>query len=325
MLGGRGMTQNLSLVPETVGPRFLRHDGSAAGPDDDFLVTPEPSIGEVLSASTNRTLRGFHKRSRANQITLAILGAILGGLFALGVVHAGLPAVFAELDIEIDSMLLTLMGLVSGGLAAIIFGVIGFFLPLLFRKPMSSHVGRQGLQRYIKPKREVMLFAQADELKVSRTRNFYNGSYTGTTYNYTWYKSGRPAFRIAGMYRDDKHDPLDPVQFAFASEKAWTAFRLRQVQEQMRRDGVVRFRAGNDFIGVGEGFIEIGWKGAVERLEKPAIASLSLAQGTLVIKRHGAKEGLFRSEGVFRFPVSALSDFRTFLVALEACTGFHFG
>jgi hypothetical protein len=71
----------------------------------------------------------------------------------------------------------------------------------------------------------------------------------------------------------------------------------------------VRFRAGSDWIGVGNGFIEIGWKGAVERLDKPAIQSLTLNQGTLVIKRQDAKEGLFRSEGVFRFPVSAMSDF----------------
>ena len=48
------------------------------------------------------------------------------------------------------------------------------------------------------------------------------------------------------------------------------------------------------------------------------------SKGTLIIKRQGAKEGLFRSEGVFRFPVAGIGDFRTFLVVLEVFTGFKF-
>jgi hypothetical protein len=320
---------NLALVPETVGPRFPRHDGSAPGPDDDFIIPPDPAIGEVVSAGTNRTLRGFYKTRAGNRIGCGILGAILGGIAGLVVVRAGLELVLDLLDVEGDPGLLSLAGFAAMGVAAVVFALVGFFLPLLFRRAMASYVGRQGIMRYVKPKfgaarRELLPFAHAEELKVKRTRNYYNGAYTGTSYDYAWYRGGQCAFRIAGMYRDDRKDPIDPVNFAFAAEKAWTRFRLGQVQEQMRRDGVVRFRAGSDFIGVGEGFIEIGWKGAVERLEKTAIQSLSLAQGTLVIKRQGAKEGLFRSQGVFRFPVSTMSDFHTFLVALEVCTGYRF-
>jgi hypothetical protein len=323
------MDPNLALVPQTVGPRYPRHDGSAAGPDDDFMVLPDPSIGEVVSAGTNRTLRGFHKTSAGNRIALAILGLIFGGIAGFLVTRGGVALLLDLLDVEADPGLLGLVGFAGMAVASVVCAVAGFLLPLLFRAKMSSYVGRQGIMRYVKPKlgsarKEVLAFANAEELKVSRTRNYYNGAYTGTTYNYTWYKGGRPALSIAGMYRDDRNDPIDPVNFAFAAEKAWTRFRLAQVQEQMRQYGVVRFRAGNDFIGVGDGFIEIGWKGAVERLEKAAIASLSLAQGTLIVKRHGAKEGLFRSEGVFRFPVSTMSDFHTFLVALEVCTGYHF-
>lgn len=324
------MDPNLALVPPTVGPRFKRHDGSAPGPDDDFLVLPDPNLGEVVSAGTNRTLRGFHKTSAGNRIALGILGLLFGGFVGFVGLRVGLEAVMDLVDLEVDQGLLGLIALAGGAFSSVVFAVVGFLLPLLFRRAMATYVGRQGIMRYVKPKfgsakSEVLYFANADELKVSRTRNYYNGAYTGTTYDYAWYKGGRPCFRIAGMYRDDRNDPIDPVNFAFAAEKAWTGFRLRQVQEQMQRDGVVRFRAGADFVGVGDGFIEIGWRGAVERLEKAAIDSLSLAQGTLVVKRRGAKEGLFRSEGVFRFPVSTMSDFHTFLIALEAYTGYRFG
>jgi hypothetical protein len=293
------------------------------------MVLPDPSIGEIVSAGTNRTLRGFHKTSAGNRIALAVLGLIFGGIVGFLVTRGGAEFLLDLLDIEADAGLLSLVGFVGMVVAAVVCALAGFLLPLLFRSKMSTYVGRQGLMRYLEPKlgrarTEVLAFANADELKVSRTRNYYNGAYTGTTYDYSWLAAGRPAFRIAGMYRDDRSDPIDPVHFAFAAEKAWTRFRLAQVQEQMRRDGIVRFRAGNDFVGVGDGFIEIGWKGAVERLDKASIESLSLSQGTLIVKRRGAKQGLFRSEGVFRFPVSTLSDFHTFLVALEACTGFHF-
>ena len=47
-------------------------------------------------------------------------------------------------------------------------------------------------------------------------------------------------------------------------------------------------------------------------------------QGALVIKKKDAREGLFSSEGVFRFPVSQMNDFQVFLVVLEEQTGIRF-
>ncbi|MCA9600078.1 MAG: hypothetical protein KC776_42540 [Myxococcales bacterium] len=316
-----------SLIPETVGPRFKRHDGSAAGPDDDFLVTPDPSIGEVVSASTNRTLRGYHKGTSnlVNRIALAVLGLIFGGMVSFAIVRGGVDFLGDLLDLDMDRDLLSLAGLAGGAVGGIVFGLVGFFFPLLFRKPTATWVGKQGVMRRIKKRTELLRFADADELKVARTRHYYNGAYTGTSYDYAWFKNGARMFRINGRYHDGKNvSPVDPVNFAFAAERAWTGFRLRQIEEQMKREGVVRFRAGGDWLGVGDGFIEIGWRGAVEQLPKAAIQSLTLSQGTLIIKRQGAKEGLFRSEGVFRFPVAGIGDFRTFLVVLEVFTGFKF-
>lgn len=326
------MSVDLSLVPATVGPRFTRHDGSAAGADDDFIVLPDRSIGEIVSAGTNRTLRGYYKGSQAqlsNRIALAIVGGLVGGFLGFGLMTFGVSFVLEQFEMALDPDLLELMALAAMAGAGLVSAVIGFFLPLAFRKPMVTYVGRDGIQRYIKARfggaaNDILRFAEADELRVSRTRNHYNGSYVGTSYDYQWSRGGARVFQIRGTYRDDRTDPIDPVNFAFAAERAWTRFRLQQVQQQIEREGIVHFRAGSDWIGVGHGFIEIGWKGAVERLEKPALQSLSLNKGTLVIKRQGAKVGLFRSEGVFQFPVSAMSDFRTFLVALEACTGYRF-
>jgi hypothetical protein len=62
----------------------------------------------------------------------------------------------------------------------------------------------------------------------------------------------------------------------------------------------------------------------VIHLPRPEIQSLALDRGFLVIKRTGAKEGWFSSEGVFRFPVSGMADFQVFMIVLEEQTGFKF-
>ncbi len=320
-------------IPDTVGARYPRHDGSAAGADDDLLVPPDPAIGEVISAVTNRTLRGFHKRGTSARIQIAvwaIITAVFGGVLGAVVAGAGFGAVADALDVDVDPALRSILGL-AGGFVGLVGGALfAILLPMLLRRRESSYVGKAGVQRYSKgrlggPRREVLPFDAADELKVARTRHFTNGSYTGTNYDYSFFKSGRRVLAIAGRYNDKRPtDPLEAVQLGVAAERAWTRHRLAQVQVQIARDGVARFRSGQDFIGVGDGFIEIGWKGAVERLSKAEIQALTLQKGTLVVKRQGAKEGLFRSEGVFRFPVAALADFRTFLVALEVCTGYRF-
>src|SRR5690349_10769692 len=100
------MSVDLSRVPPTVGPRFTRHDGSAAGPDDDFMVLADPSIGEVVSAGTNRTLRGYHnvpQSMKSTRVALAFLGLIFGALAGFGITKAALTFLLDLLDVELDS------------------------------------------------------------------------------------------------------------------------------------------------------------------------------------------------------------------------------
>ena len=87
---------------------------------------------------------------------------------------------------------------------------------------------------------------------------------------------------------------------------------------------MARFNVGADYVGIGKGFLEIGWRGQVVRLPRPEIQTLQFETGWLVIKRTGAKEGWFSSDGVFRFPVSGMADFQVFMIVLEEQTGFRF-
>ncbi|MFT6400534.1 MAG: hypothetical protein ACJAYU_005312 [Bradymonadia bacterium] len=78
-----------------------------------------------------------------------------------------------------------------------------------------------------------------------------------------------------------------------------------------------------DWIRVSKGSIELSFKGEEDRLTAQDITSVTLDQGYMTIQRVGAKKGLFSSEGVFRFNVNGMSDFRYFAIVFQTLTGYR--
>ncbi len=73
------------------GPPWPRHDRT---PDDDYLVPPDPRIGQVVSAQTNRTSSGWYPLDstlEGQRVAAGIVGFLIGGLGS-----AGLGAVVAD-------------------------------------------------------------------------------------------------------------------------------------------------------------------------------------------------------------------------------------
>ncbi|AKF09906.1 DUF6585 family protein [Sandaracinus amylolyticus] len=318
---------------QPVEPAWMRHDRTAGHPEDDFLVPVEPAIGPVLSACTNRTKHGWHRATkiqRNQRIAAGVLGFIFGGIagaiFAQLVRDLALQLGFFVV-VQFEGALTALLGLGGALFGTALLVAIVWFL----RRPQATFVGKQGLMRYTRgllfgPKHEVFRFDDASELKVQRIRHFVNGVYTGTNFDYTWRDAnGKIAFRIAGQFRDDGAlEPTDPVHFAFAAESAWSAHRIQHFDRMIAQQGIARFACGRDWIGIGKGFLEIGASGRSEQIRIEETQDIHFEQGMLVIKKKGAKEGLFKSEGVYRFPVAALTDFQVFLVVLEEQTGVRF-
>jgi hypothetical protein len=316
-----------------VEPLWMEHDRTPGSEENDLLVAPEAAIGPVISASTNRTKSGWRAATAAQRnqrIALGVLGAIFGamaGLFVgLGIYEVLRGAGFYFVS-AYDGALAG-AGAIGG---AIVGTIVLVGLALLARRPQSTFVGKQGLQRYTRgllfgPKLEVLRFEDASELKVQRIRQFVNGVYSGTNYDYTWRDAnGKKVFRIFGTYRDETGLAAnDPAVFAKAAEASWSEHRIAHFDRAIAREGVARFQCGRDWIGVGKGFLEIGAKGASERIEVGDTKDIYFEQGVLVIKRKDAKEGIFSSQGVYRFPVAALNDFRVFLVVLQEQTGIRF-
>lgn len=276
-----------------------RHAGIPIEPDADFFADPPPEIGEVVSADSTlkATARPWKTSSRI----------VLGGL-------AGWAGAMMLHYLAVEDWLWE--ALLFAGIAAIVWFATGF-------ARSCSYVGRKGVARFkCKGSRsrvrspEVFLFEDAVDLRTSQTRHYHNGIYTGTAYSFTWTDAeGRKRYKLSGTYRGEKKPPKpkDPFHFAVMSETAWSLDRLDATLRELEADGSIRFNlTGGDWVALGPGFLDVGRKGRVERLNAGEIGGVSVEQGVIKIKRMDAKEGWFSSSGVYKFPYDSMANFRLF-------------
>src|SRR5690606_28868065 len=126
-------------------------------------------------------------------------------------------------------------------------------------------------------------------------------------------------------YRGEKKPPKpkDPFHFAESAELAWSLYLLDRMQEELKRDGALRFPLGGaDFVAVGPGFLVLSRKGTQERWGVDEIGGIAVNDGTLKIKRIDAKEGWFSSQGVFQFPYQQMANARLFLLSINRMLGY---
>lgn len=308
----------------------LQHDGTEVPAEDYFAVSPDDRIGRVTNAQSNKTRSGFKSWVTAEwslMIALAVIAFLCGGGLGVGITIEVINGFFARgiwQPMEYRTILAVLGGLAGAVAPTVMVIGIGYML----RKERVTWVGEAGLMRWEKglfgAKTEVLRYADAVSLTSQRTRQYVNGGYTGTRYNYTWWgPNGKKAFVIHGSYAEAelvKGKPTvahDPVMFGFAAERGWSRYRIAQVDREIAARGVAAFGTSAGIIRVGRGFVEFEQAGKVERLDRSQIQSATVLQGFLTIKRVGAKEGWFSSDGVFKFPVSGMADFAVFTAIFE--------
>ena len=299
------MEQDVAWVPP---PTMLTHADVPVGTEMDFFAPPPPEIGEVLNAYSSL------KRGQ-RPLSAAAKGAIM---FGPGVVAlAVLWYTHAVDDIWQVVIFVALF-------------VVGWFVTRFSHT--CTYVGKEGVARFRCKKdrenitqQEVFLFRDAAELRTSQTRHYHNGGYTGTNYDFTWTDDeGRKVFRCQGTYHGEKKPPkpTDPFHFAQAAEAAWSVHLLDRVQEQLDSAGAIVFRlGGSDWVAVGPGFLELNLKGERRRCESAEIGGVSIHDGTFKVKRTDAREGWFRSTGVFQFPYGTMANARVFLLAVDRLLG----
>ena len=68
---------------------------------------------------------------------------------------------------------------------------------------------------------------------------------------------------------------------------------------------------------MGNGFIELNFKGQSQRVSAGDIQTIQVAKGEMTITLNDAEKGLFSSRGVFKVGVSKTSDFRLMILLIE--------
>lgn len=318
----------------------VQHDGQPLPPDDDYPVAPDGVIGRVISSASNRTRTGWKPMSAQEKgmfIALPIVVFILGGLIAL-LLSQKLVQEISMYDLPQIMLYETPLMLMGGLAGAVVPTVILIALMWFLRKSRASWVGADGVQTWEKgvlgPKSTVLRFADAATLTTQRIRQFVNGAYSGTLYTYTWWGPHQnKLFVVNGSYREpgvaiigrDKPPlPYDPICFAEAAERAWSRHKIARLDQEIRTTGAATFQNGSTTLRLGQGFIEIIGGGKSERIERSQIASATIQQGIVTLKRQGATEGWFTSDGVYKLPVANMPDFMVFLMLFEELLGLRF-
>lgn len=291
------------------------HAGNPIATDADFFAPPLPEIGTVLSADT--TLRASQEPM---PLGLQILSILLGTLVCGGIAYVLITALIADRDAWVLFFIF---------LAAVIPGFVIYSKVRFAHR--CSYVGEFGIAEFkisgsrdSKTKMELLEFISAKELFTSQTRNYYNGIYTGTDYNYRWEKRDGSKFHLIGHYHSKKDCPKDSDRwhFARAAEAAWSHYCLQALNTQVEELGYVEFAmTGNPkAVRVGSGFLEFVTKnGESQRVEVADMKNISLDQGLF---HFGHKDARWWSgKGKYSFAWAKLPNAKLFLLCLDSLAG----
>jgi hypothetical protein len=299
-------------------PRDVRtHAGTRIDRNSEFFEPPPSDLGEVLTAWS--TLKYSTKEKSLG----ARLGITVGCIFAV-------TAIFLVVGIVVKDV--SMVGVMGFMIACILSPF--FFLAIGFKHTVS-YVCENGVAKItLKGGRqgqlteEIFVFADALDLIAREVRQYVNGIYSGTTYNYDWNdEHGNRVFRLKGTYKDNKKGgpkEKDPYHLAKSAETAWSQNLLAALQDEFDEHGNVEFKVNKkDTVRVGAGYFVFNFKGKKTRVKSDDIKLLTISEGQFQIHTYDAK--WFGSKGKFHFEYGAMANAHVFLLAVEELAGFTFG
>ena len=293
------------------------HSGQPRGKEVEFFAEPPAEIGKIISAES--TLQPGRKAMPF--LVQLLIGFIVGGAIVLGGYWLGQDAS------PTDREAFQIIGVALGAAA------LGTTLLVMRFRAVCSYVGENGIasfrlkgRRNARPKaRPLLLFAQAEELRAKRIRQFVNGVYAGTSYDYTWSgPHGKRVWRTTGTYNDRKkrYRAGAPFGFVQAAETAWSHYYLERANQVLTTEGSIPFRVDKHrVVRVGPGFLEFHFGDKPLRLLREDIASVTLGGGTFQFKHKDAK--WYSLSGKYSFQYGNMANARVFLLALESLMGYQ--
>jgi hypothetical protein len=278
-------------------------------PDDATFLAPSPArIGPVLSAYTTR-----RRGQKPWPLWVFVLVATVAmAAAALGVVVA--------LTLQITRLVAVLIFL-----AALAAGFVPISIAIKRFAHNSTYVGREGVARLRTwgrggpVRRDVFLFQDADELRVSIIDNYMNFAYSNTDYSYEWRdRDGQLWFRIKGNHGSQEGNPAstDTFHFALAAEDAWTNYLLRDARQRLADDRTVRFCLKNKdrWVGIRRGAITFCFGKEEETWTAKELGSVRYKKDVVSFHVPGVKGPLALDSGhEGKFTASNLANVRLFL------------
>ena len=276
--------------------------------DAEFFQPPPKEIGALTSAYSSLKFKHQPKSMGVRLIIAALGGAVGAGIgFALSLVAGEVWAV-------IWLILFPILGLAIGLVAT------GF-------NHICTYVGQYGTAKYTcsksreNVKEDLFLFENAAEVRTGLTAHYTNGVYQRTEYYFNWTdERGKTVYKITGSHRskDDTPPAADLYNWGVSAEIAWSQFLLEDATRQLKERGEYEFGlGGSDFVRIGPGWVEFNLRGQTYHCTQDDLATSTIANGQLTIKRRDAKEGWFSSKGVFKFPYREIGNARLFMLLFQ--------
>ena len=287
----------------------LRHDGTPLDPGLVFFAPPPEAIGRVISADSSLKA-GQRPQTLFSRLMLA---GFIGSTVASG----------ANFLFQTDNNLL--MFAIFTPVAGLVFYFTRFIQQVSYVGVNGfARLKCQGLPDKISPA-EQMLFADAKELHTSQSRNYERWAYNSTVYTYQWSNEKQQrVHRLVGTYLGEKKPPQGSDRFHFVSqcEKLWTLSLLVGLKKTISEGVAYRFSLGGEsWVEVTPGLMIIRQKGETTEWVAEEIDLLTVANGTIKIKRRDAKQGWFSSTGVVSFETAELANAQLFLLCTSEFLG----
>jgi hypothetical protein len=284
----------------------------------DFFIPPPAGIGKIISAQSNVELTKPHPSPLLNcsAIAVFVLFAAMFGDLLITKTSGNNPTIGSGRVI---------VSLLLGGIAL----WLGFAKMVVF--PCCSYVGDKGIANFkqtsnsiqnIKP--NIVLFKDVDSLFAQMTRSYYNGIYSGTSYEYKWQVSDRVLRTFSGYFYSWNNIPNVNHSWHFidAAESAWTMYLWEKAQQEYARTGRVEFRMGKhagtkfQIVRVGDGWIEFSsQKEGDTRVNLSDMKKMSLTDGGFSFVHKDAK--WLSSQGKFYFNYASIGNGKLFLICME--------
>jgi hypothetical protein len=309
------------------GPRdWVDHRGDRLPKRLHFFVDPPPEIGPVLSAHSTLP-RGKEPWPAVVKIPVAVGFTLIGAGLGVG---------------------LDLCAGVENWIWRIVWVGVGLGLGLLVGtgleqfKHWLTYVGARGIARFThtgnpaKIKREVVLFEDAADLCVKRTRHLdaipdsEGRRNARTTYRFEWLDEGGKSLLVVSNW-DHILDKVSPqanfFHFGNAAETAWTAYLLPEARRRLKAGEALRFRIHplllGDWVELGQAGLTFHFRKKTDEWTPDEIAEVECDRKKGVVRfRHvEAEEGWLSSKGVYEISFGDLANVELFLALLREFHG----